>query len=146
MRRVRAWAEFASDPTTHVQLELAEGDVIHVLHEANQDGWGYGINDAGREGYFPMTHVEDLPPPPPTSSHVPLHAAAASGAPGAVGGCWPAPTPHHAHTAAGTVMETKVMETKGICSLCGNTVFGHQERGKDQKGSYFPCLPVVPRT
>ena len=80
MRRVRAWAEFAADPTTHVQLALAEGDVIQVLHEANQDGWGYGINHAGREGYFPMTHVEDLSPPPPTSSHVPLHTAAASGA------------------------------------------------------------------
>ena len=36
------------------------------------------------------------------------------------------------------------METKGICSLCGNTVFGHQERGKDQKGSYFhmSCVGV----
>jgi hypothetical protein len=67
MRRVRAWAEFAADSTTHVQLALAEGDVIHVLHEANQDGWGYGINDAGREGYFPMTHVDDIPPSPPVS-------------------------------------------------------------------------------
>ena len=62
MRRVRAWAEFAADPTTHVQLALAEGDVIQVLHEANQDGWGYGINDAGWEGYFPIKHVQDIPP------------------------------------------------------------------------------------
>ena len=33
-----------------------------TLHTANQDGWGYGINDAGREGYFPIKHVEDIPP------------------------------------------------------------------------------------
>ena len=71
MRCVRAWAEFAADPNTHVQLSLAEGDVIQVLHEANQGGWGYGINDAGREGYFPIKHVEDFPPFPSVSRRVP---------------------------------------------------------------------------
>ena len=77
VRRVRAWAEFAADPDTLVQLALAEGDVIHVLQEANEDGWGYGINQAGQEGYFPVTHVEVLSPSPRTSS---LLQAATSGA------------------------------------------------------------------
>ena len=68
MRRARAWAEFAADPDKPVQLALAVGDVIQVLQEANQDGWGYGINQAGQKGYFPVlfvvTHVEDLAPSP----------------------------------------------------------------------------------
>lgn len=37
---VRAWAEFAAEGP--VQLALACGDLVQVLHEANQDGWGYG--------------------------------------------------------------------------------------------------------
>jgi hypothetical protein len=28
------------------------------------------------------------------------------------------------------------MEAKGKCSLCGNIVYGHQARGKDQNGMY----------
>jgi hypothetical protein len=50
------------------------------------------------------------------------------------------PLTSHSGVAAGTVME----EAKGICSKCGKTVFGHQERGKDQKGSYFhmSCVGV----
>ena len=37
---VRAWADFEAEGP--VQLPLAAGDAVQVLHEANQDGWGYG--------------------------------------------------------------------------------------------------------
>jgi len=49
---VRAWAEFAAEG--EAQLALAEGDVLEVLHEANQDGWGYGYGSGCRTRVFPQ--------------------------------------------------------------------------------------------
>ena len=59
LRGVRVWAEFAA--VDQVQLSLTAGDVIHVMYEANEDGWGYGQNaQSGLEGYFPMSHVTEI--------------------------------------------------------------------------------------
>ena len=59
LRVVRVWAEFAA--VEHVQLSLTTDDVIHVMYEANEDGWGYGQNaQSGLEGYFPMSHVNEI--------------------------------------------------------------------------------------
>ena len=72
VRLVRAWADFVSDGD--VQLTLAEGDVIQVLHEANEDGWGYGRSMySSKDGYFPMSHVEEV-------AGAQAHAAASSAA------------------------------------------------------------------
>ena len=72
VRLVRAWADFVSDGD--VQLTLAEGDVIQVLHEANEDGWGYGRSMySTKDGYFPMSHVEEV-------AGAQAHAAASSAA------------------------------------------------------------------
>ena len=51
LRAVRAWADFAAEGEGEAQLGLSAGDVVHLLHEPNEDGWGYGLNlTTGKEG------------------------------------------------------------------------------------------------
>jgi hypothetical protein len=51
LRAVRAWTDFVAEGEGEAQLALTAGDVVHLQHEPNDDGWGYGLNlTSGKEG------------------------------------------------------------------------------------------------
>ncbi|KAJ3714948.1 hypothetical protein DFJ43DRAFT_1160611 [Lentinula guzmanii] len=69
-KAVWGYNETGEDPQ---DLSFRAGDIIEVVQETNNDWWTGSYN--GREGLFPSTYVEKLPPSSPLSRPPPSPAA-----------------------------------------------------------------------
>jgi hypothetical protein len=57
---VIATYDFAGDPNKH-QITIQLNETLSVLKEADENGWCWGVNTLGQEGYFPASYTKLKP-------------------------------------------------------------------------------------